>query len=162
MALHNVRYSSDYHWVQPVPIRGFEANLALLRWFFQHGQVAGNWVKFDFLSKSDGELQAARTAVPDLGTLARDLGSFRTILYHLSIEQRFTPEEIEQIDALILAWSDQAMAVLASYSPGIPAGTSGYVLLTKWAKIGETTMVYLMKKNAHKPSYTRILGSASA
>ena len=149
MALHNVRYSSDYHWVQPVPIRGFEANLALLRWFFQHSQVAGNWVKFDYLSKSDGELQAARTAVPDLGTLARDLGSFRTILYHLSIEQRFSPEEIEQIDALILGWSDQAMAVLASYSPGIPAGTSGYVLLTKWAVLGETTMVYLMKKNAH-------------
>ena len=149
MAAHNVRYSSDFHWTQPVPIRGFEANHALLRWFFQHSQVAGNWVKFDFLSKSDGELQAVRTAVPDLGTLARDLSSFRTILYHLSNLQRFTAEEIEQIDALIVAWSDQAMVVLGSYSPGLPPGTFGYVLLTRWAVLGETTLVYLMKKTAH-------------
>ena len=107
MAAHNVRYSSDFHWTQPVPIRGFEANHALLRWFFQHSQVAGNWVKFDFLTKSDGELGALRTAVPDLGTLARDLSSFRTILFHISNQQRFTEEQIKQINALIVAWADQ-------------------------------------------------------
>ena len=135
MAAHNVRYSSDFHWTQPVPIRGFEANHALLRWFFQHSQVAGNWVKFDFLTKSDGEMGALRTAVPDLGTLARDLSSFRTILFHISNLQRFTEEQIEQINALIVAWSDQAMVVLQSYSPGVPPGASGYVLLCRWAAL---------------------------
>ena len=97
MAGHNVRFSADYNWIQPIAIRGYDTTLALLIWFFQHSQVQGNWIKFDYLSKSDGELTALRTAVPDLGTLTRDLGSFRTLLFHLSNHQRFSDEQNEAI-----------------------------------------------------------------
>jgi hypothetical protein len=112
-------------------IRGYDANLALLRWFFQHSQVAGGWIKFDYLAKSDGEIAALKAAVPDLGNPLRDLNSFRTILYHLSSHQRFTDEQVVQIGTLIVGWSPQAMDVLKSYIPAEPPNSKGYTLLLK-------------------------------
>ena len=149
MTAHNVRFSADYNWIQPIAIRGYDTTLALLRWFFQHSQVQGNWIKFDYLSKSDGELTALRTAVPDLGTLTRDLGSFRTLLFHLSNHQRFSDEQNEAISTLITAWSDRATDVLRSYSPQAAPETTGYELLCTWADLGERTLLFLMKKTAN-------------
>ena len=146
---HSVKYNREYAWAGPVQIRGYDANLALLRWFFQHSQVAGGWIKFDYLAKSDGELTALKAAVPDLGNPVRDLNSFRTILYHLSSHQRFTDEQVVQIGTLIVGWSPQAMDVLKSYSPAEPPDSKGYTLLCKWAGVAEATLKFFMRKIAH-------------
>ena len=126
------RYSSEYAWAGPVQIRGFDANLALLRWFFQHSQVAGGLITFDYLAKSDGEIDALKAAVPDLGTPLRDLNSFRTILYHLSSHQRFTDEQVVQIGNLVVGWPPRlwmSSSPTARLSPltlkGIPCCVSG-------------------------------------
>ena len=136
---HSVRYSSEYAWAGPVQIRGFDANLALLRWFFQHSQVAGGWIKFDYLAKSDGEIAALKAAVPDLGNPLQDLNRFRTILYHLSSHQRFTDEQVVQIG------SPQAMDVLKSYSPAELPDSKGYTLMCKWAGVAEATLKFFMR-----------------
>ena len=80
---HAVQFSKDYNWTAPVPIRSFEVNVALMRWFFTHAQVGGGWVKLDFLSKSDAELGELVRAVPDFGEARRDFRSFRVLLTHL-------------------------------------------------------------------------------
>ena len=146
---HSVKYSKDYSWIAPVSIRHFETNLVIMRWFFQHATCDAGWIKFDFLSKSDGELTALRTAVPDIGTPKRDLFSFRTVLYHLSTSHRFSAEEITQINTLITTWSALAMDVLRSYSPNAPQDATGYFLLTQWANLAESVLQYLMRKTAH-------------
>jgi hypothetical protein len=149
MALHSVRYSPEYIWTEPVEIRSFDKNLEILRWFFQHSQPGEGWIRFDFLSKSDGELTALRTSIPDLGTPRRDLNSFRTILCHLGTLHRFTDPQVAQIVALITAWSGQAGEILRSYCPGEAQDATLYLLLTRWARLMESVLQYFMRKVSH-------------
>ena len=55
MVSNDINYS-ELNCIQPLPIRDFQKNLDLIRWFLQHGVVAGGWIKSDFLRRSDTEL----------------------------------------------------------------------------------------------------------
>lgn len=145
---HSIQFSADYRWIPPGAIRSFETNLSLLRWFFTHAQVNGDWIKLDWLSKSDAELGELVRTVPDFGEAKRNLSTFRVLLFHLGTSHRFSDDQINQIDELISGWDDHAKDVLRRYSPDVAPNASGYLLLTEWAKKAELLVQYIQKKTA--------------
>jgi hypothetical protein len=146
---HNVDFSSDFLWAAPGPIRGFEANHTIIRWVIHHSTIAGGWVNSNFLVRSDGELQELCTAVPDLGVLTRSLGSFRTLLHHLSSVHCFSEEQVQTINALIQDWSEDAVTTLRTYCTVLGPDASAYQMLCHWAGITTDAIRYLMEKTAH-------------
>ncbi|MCP4295048.1 MAG: hypothetical protein GY786_05535, partial [Proteobacteria bacterium] len=83
-------------------------------------------MKLDFLAKSDAELRQLVETCPDFGTAARDLMSFRNLLFHLSSEHRFSEDQVTQIGTLITDWNAQAKETLKRYCPEEPATASNY------------------------------------
>ena len=146
---HNVDYSSTFLWAAPGPLRGFEATHTVIRWFIRHSTTAGGWVNCNFLVRSDGELQELTTAVPDLGVLSRSLGSFRTLLFHLSSPHRFNEEQMTTINALITGWSDDAVTTLSGYCRDLEPDATAYQMLCRWAELTTDAIRYLMEKTAH-------------
>ena len=146
---HSIQFTPDFVWVPPGAIRSFDANLNLLKWFFTHSTVQGGWVKLDFLAKSDAELRQLVETVPDFGTAARNLTSFRNLLFHLSSEHRFSEDQVTQIGTLITDWNAQGVETLKRYCPDEPATASNYRLLVVWAGKAEQMIAYVQRKIAH-------------
>ena len=91
-------------YTQPDRINGFafkftwiwinlHPNLAILTWFKTHALATDGWVKFTMITKSDGELNALKTAVSAIGALKRDLQSQMNVLFHVSEVKRFTAHQ---------------------------------------------------------------------
>ena len=140
---HSIQFTPDFSWVPPGAIRSFDTNLSLLKWFFTHATVQGGWVKLDFLGKSDAELRQLVETVPDFGTAARNLISFRNLLFHLGSEHRFSEDQVNQIGTLITDWSAQGVETLKRYCPDEPGTASSYRLLVVWAQKAEKLIAYL-------------------
>ena len=103
-------------YTQPARINGFASNLAILTWFKTHTLATDGWVKFTIITKSDGELNALKTAVPAIGALKRDLQSQMNVFFHVSEVKRFNaPQTLET--NLIAGLSPQAVDILKNYWP---------------------------------------------
>ena len=102
------------------------------------------------VTKSDGELNAQKAAVPAIGTLKRDLQSQMNVLFHVSEVKRFTAPQTLEINDLIADWSPQAVDILKNYWPGgedlIPVDASHYDLLGNWASLAFNSTQYLLFK----------------
>ena len=144
---HNINYS-ELNFANPIRIINYDSKFPIIQWLLAHSQIAGGWIKFLYFDKSDVEMTAIATAVPTIGTVTRDLQSFMKVLYHVAEMGRFTAEEVGNINDAVVAWSDQAVAVLTSYHPGgvPPPNSSNYWLLAHWAKLSFDTIKFLLNK----------------
>ena len=104
-------------WNEPPGICTWDLKLAIIKWCLQHVTVGGNWLNFAYRDKSDAEIGALVTRVPELTGLTQDLLSFRTILYLISQVHRLSPEQLTDADAMFTAKDAGLKAVLQIYNP---------------------------------------------
>ena len=144
---HNINYN-ELNFANPIRIINYDSKFAIIQWLLAHSQIAGGLIKFLYFDKSDVEMTALAIAVPTIGTVTRYLQSFRKVLYYVAEMGRFTAEEVGNINDAVVAWSDQAVAVLTSYHPGgvPPPNSSNYWLLAHWAKLSFDTIKFLLNK----------------
>ena len=102
------------------------------------------------ITKSDGELNALKTAVPAIGALKRDLQSKMNVLFHVSEVKHFTIPQTLEINDLIAGWSPQPVDIFKNYWPGgedlIPNDASHYDLLGNWASLAFNSTQYPLFK----------------
>ena len=80
----------------------------MIRWFLQHFVIAGEWVKYNFLSRSYVELITIRQLIPEMDNFRHELQSYPTVMEHLENSHRFTDVRLTQLNTLVEGWDREA------------------------------------------------------
>ena len=132
----------------PEPLRGFDDNRALLTWSLQHCLIMENWLQLQIPSRSQGELNDLSGTVPNVGMLSTgSVPTARKLLYFLSTDHRFSPDQEAELSLLISA-NPALGAILVTYHID-GHNQSTYLLWKHWAHLGLQCISYIMQLIDH-------------
>ncbi|MCP4294648.1 MAG: hypothetical protein GY786_03485, partial [Proteobacteria bacterium] len=93
----------DLAWSPPDTIRGYDDNVAMIKWALTHTVIDQGWLQLRPFNCSRAELKVLRDSVANnaIPELKYDLQSGMLIFHHLSTYIRFTNDQVEALDTLI-------------------------------------------------------------
>ena len=143
----------DLAWSPPDTIRGYDDNVAMIKWALTHTVIDQGWLQLRPFNCSRVELKVLRDSVANnaIPELKYDLQSAMLIFHHLSTYIRFTVDQVEALDALINDKHATMADTLRGFFPASDAEPL-YKIWTMWAALGYRSFEFFREKTfyAHK------------